>query len=90
MFELLIDLEFFLMLNNIKFDFLTLSISLLACWQPVLYIIKSIIYNIFKLLSSCHLQRDEMKPLGQIRKYHLYKYRSDGPRTLPCGTPHNV
>ena len=33
MFESLVDLEFFLMLNNVKFDFLTLSISLLAFSQ---------------------------------------------------------
>ena len=38
------------------------------------------------------LQRDDMKPLVQIRKYHIYIYisKSNGPRTLPYGTSSNM
>ena len=35
MFESLVDLELFLMLNNIKFDFLTL---LLTCWLSASFV----------------------------------------------------
>ena len=55
MFESLVDLEFFLMLNNIKLDFLTLSISLLAFSQFFTFIFSHFQVVLEFCLSKMHV-----------------------------------